>query len=89
MLLMVLPAVLYFLIFNYLPMPGIILAFKRFNYAQGIFASPWAGLENFRFFFGSGDAWFLTRNTILYNVAFCSWAQPCRCWWPSCCRRCG
>ena len=67
MLLMVLPAVLYFLIFNYLPMPGIILAFKRFNYAQGIFASPWAGLENFRFFFGSGDAWFLTRNTILYN----------------------
>lgn len=70
MLLMVLPAVLYFLIFNYLPMPGIILAFKRFNYAQGIFASPWAGLENFRFFFGSGDAWFLTRNTILYNVAF-------------------
>lgn len=42
MLLMVLPAVLYFLIFNYLPMPGIILAFKRFNYAQGLAKMPWA-----------------------------------------------
>jgi len=70
MLLMIAPAVVYFFIFSYVPMPGIILAFKRFNFTQGIFASPWAGFDNFRFFFISGDAWLLTRNTILYNLAF-------------------
>ena len=67
---MIIPAVVYFFIFAYMPMPGIILAFKRFNFNLGIFASPWAGIDNFRFFFLSGDAWFLTRNTVLYNLAF-------------------
>ncbi|MCL2058031.1 MAG: ABC transporter permease subunit [Oscillospiraceae bacterium] len=67
---MIAPAAVYFFVFSYVPMPGIIMAFKRLNFTQGIFASPWVGLENFRFFFISGDAWFLTRNTILYNLAF-------------------
>ena len=67
---MLVPAVLYFVVFSYIPMAGSIVAFKRFNYNQGIFASPWNGLENFRFFFISGQAWKVTRNTFLYNIMF-------------------
>ncbi|MGN7455708.1 ABC transporter permease [Paenibacillus pasadenensis] len=70
LLLMLLPAVLFFLLFAYIPMAGIVLAFKQFNYNGGIFGSPWNGLDNFRFFFESGDAWRVTRNTALYNIAF-------------------
>lgn len=70
LLFMLLPAVLYFFIFSYLPMTGVIVAFKRFNYRDGIFGSPWAGLSNFKFFFTSGQAFTVTRNTILYNLAF-------------------
>jgi putative aldouronate transport system permease protein len=70
LLLMLLPAVVFFAVFSYLPMPGIVLAFKRFTYDGGVFGSPWCGLENFRFFFISGDAFKVTRNTILYNLAF-------------------
>ncbi|NWL88633.1 sugar ABC transporter permease [Paenibacillus sp. 79R4] len=70
LLLMLLPAVFFFLLFAYIPMAGIVLAFKQFNYSGGIFGSPWNGLSNFRFFFDSGDAWRVTRNTALYNVAF-------------------
>ncbi|AZK46621.1 ABC transporter permease [Paenibacillus lentus] len=70
LLLMLTPAVLFFLLFAYIPMAGIVLAFKQFNYQGGIFGSPWNGLENFRFFMESGDAWRVTRNTALYNIAF-------------------
>jgi len=70
LLLMLAPAVLHVLIFAYLPMVGVLLAFKRFQYQLGLFGSPWVGFENFRFFFMSGDAWIVTRNTLLYNAAF-------------------
>ncbi|CAM4292389.1 ABC transporter permease [Paenibacillus typhae] len=70
LLLMLTPAVLFFLVFAYVPMAGIVLAFKQYNYSGGILHSPWNGLDNFRFFFGSGDAWRVTRNTALYNIAF-------------------
>ncbi|MDQ0171320.1 ABC transporter permease [Paenibacillus tundrae] len=70
LLLMLLPAVIFFFVFAYIPMAGIVLAFKQFNYSGGIFGSPWNGLDNFRFFFQSGDAWTVTRNTALYNLAF-------------------
>lgn len=70
LLLMLLPAVIYTVIFSYIPMGGIVLAFKNYNYADGILGSPWCGLANFDFFFSSGEAWKLTRNTILYNSAF-------------------
>ncbi|MBB6670653.1 ABC transporter permease [Cohnella nanjingensis] len=69
-LLMLAPAVLYYLLFAYVPMGGIILAFKHYDYAGGVFGSPWNGLDNIRFFFESGDAWRVTRNTVLYNAAF-------------------
>ena len=68
MILMALPAVVVVLLFGYIPISGIILAFKDFKYNLGIFRSPWAGFENFRFFFISGTGFLVTRNTILYNL---------------------
>lgn len=67
---LMLPALVYLFFNNYLPMAGIVIAFKNVNYTKGIFASPWAGLSNFKFLFASGNAWMITRNTILYNIAF-------------------
>lgn len=58
------------LINNYIPMFGISIAFKKLNFREGILGSPWVGFKNFKFLFASADAWIITRNTILYNVAF-------------------
>lgn len=68
--LMLLPAAIAVVLMCYIPMSGIVLAFKEFNYSDGIFGSPWVGLKNFTYFFQSGKAWSVTRNTILYNIAF-------------------
>ncbi len=65
-----LPALLYLLVFNYIPMVGIVIGFKNFKYNQGMFGSDWVGLNNFKFFFKSSDAWRVTRNAIGYNVFF-------------------
>ncbi|MZQ81985.1 ABC transporter permease subunit [Paenibacillus sp. 5J-6] len=70
LLFMIAPAVLYFLLFSYVPMAGIVLAFKQYRYDLGILGSPWVGFENFKFFFMTGDAFRVTRNTMLYNAAF-------------------
>lgn len=67
---MALPAVIVMILFRYLPLSGIILAFKQFNVRKGIFGSKWIGMENFEFLFKSSDAFIITRNTILYNVVF-------------------
>lgn len=67
---MFLPVALHFILFAYIPMGGIIVAFKEFNYTDGILFSPWNGFENFRYFFVSGKAWLVTRNTIMYNAGF-------------------
>ena len=64
------PGVLYLLINNYTPMFGVFLAFKDYSLVKGIFGSDWCGFENFRFLFKTRDAWIMTRNTILYNLAF-------------------
>ncbi|MDF2925493.1 MAG: sugar transporter permease [Paenibacillaceae bacterium] len=69
-LIMLLPGIIYLLINNYLPMIGTVIAFKSINYVEGIWASPWVGLENFKFLFKTTDAWVITRNTILYNLLF-------------------
>ncbi|MFC4776253.1 ABC transporter permease [Paenibacillus sp. GCM10023252] len=70
LVLMSLPAVIFFFIFSYLPIAGLLIAFKQYNYRDGIFGSPWAGIENFKFFFISGKAMLVTSNTFLYNLAF-------------------
>lgn len=65
-----LPAIVYVLLFSYLPMIGIIVAFKQYRFNLGIFGSPWNGLKNFEFLFGSDTFTTLLRNTIGYNLLF-------------------
>ena len=65
---MVLPAVLLVLVLSYLPMSGLILAFKNYRFDKGVFGSDWNGIENFRYLFSSGTGWLITKNTILYNL---------------------
>ncbi|NOU93101.1 ABC transporter permease subunit [Paenibacillus sp. LMG 31456] len=67
---MVLPGVIYLIINNYIPMLGIVIAFKDVNFAQGILGSDWVGLKNFEYLFKTEDAFIITRNTILYNIVF-------------------
>ena len=68
--LMFLPTAIWFIIFRYYPMAGIIVALKKYNYRDGIFGSPWNGLSNFEYFFKSGKALSVTKNTIEYNIIF-------------------
>ncbi len=68
--LLMLPGLAYLMINNYLPMFGMIIAFKDFNYSLGIFGSNWAGFKNFEYLFKTRDAFIITRNTILYNGSF-------------------
>ena len=70
LLFMCLPAVIFFFMFNYMPLPGIYVAFVKYNYRDGIFGSKFIGLDNFKFLATSGPLWTLTKNTILYNLAF-------------------
>lgn len=67
---MMLPALIYLFINNYMPMPGLVLAFKKYNVRDGIYRSPWVGLKNFEYLFTTKDAWIITRNTIAYNLVF-------------------
>jgi putative aldouronate transport system permease protein len=67
---LMLPGLIYLLINNYLPMFGLLIAFKDVNYAVGIFESNWVGLKNFEYLFSTRDAFIITRNTILYNGVF-------------------
>lgn len=57
-------------VFNYIPLYGLVLPFKKYDYSLGFFKSPWAGLENFKFLLDNEAVALATRNTILYNVAF-------------------
>lgn len=67
---MLLPGLLVLLVNNYLPMFGIVIAFKDYNYTKGFWKSDWVGFENFEYLFNSKAAFQITRNTILYNLAF-------------------
>ncbi len=67
---MVIPGMLYLLINNYLPMFGMMIAFKDVNFSKGIFQSDWVGLRNFKYLFTTSDAFIITRNTLLYNITW-------------------
>ncbi|MDO4291926.1 MAG: ABC transporter permease subunit [Eubacteriales bacterium] len=67
---MLLPAILYFIVFAYIPMTGIVLAFKNYNYVDGIYFSPWNGLKNFQFLFSGGKIFRVAWNTLAYNAVF-------------------
>ena len=64
------PGIIFLLIFNYLPMFGIVIAFKNFKPLKGIMGSEWNGFDNFKYFFSSNDAYIVIRNTLLYNIAW-------------------
>ena len=68
--LMTLPSLAYLFINNYMPMSGLVVAFKQYNAQKGIWNSPNVGLKNFEFLFKTQDAWLITRNTLLYNAVF-------------------
>jgi len=68
--LMAAPGALFLLVFCYVPMGGLVMAFQNYHNARGIFGSPFAGLKNFAFLFSTTDAFVITRNTVLYNLVF-------------------
>ena len=68
--LMFLPGAIYLFINCYIAMFGIQIAFRTCNARDGIYGSPWCGMENFEFLFRTDDAWIMTRNTLLYNFVF-------------------
>lgn len=70
LLVMVIPGVVYLFINNYMPMFGLIIAFKDVNFTKGILASDWVGFQNFEYLFKTSDALLITRNTLLYNSVF-------------------
>lgn len=70
MYLMILPGLVYLICNNFLPMFGIIIAFKDYSFRKGLLASDWAGFDNFKYLFASDTAWTIIRNTVLYNVVF-------------------
>ena len=70
LLALALPTVIFVIIFNYIPLYGLILPFKDFNVAKGLFGSAWCGLENFKFLFGGKSIMTALRNTVCYNLAF-------------------
>ena len=70
LLVMALPAVILLLVFSYLPMIGLVLAFKDFKAYQGIWGSAWVGLQNFMFLFQTAEARQATFNTLFLNTLF-------------------
>jgi putative aldouronate transport system permease protein len=70
LIIMALPAIIWYGLFAYAPMFGLVIAFKDFDYVRGIFGSDWIWFENFEILFKSTDAWLITRNSIFYNLVW-------------------
>lgn len=68
--LMMLPGVVFLIVNNYIPMLGVLIAFKKVTYDIPLWETPWVGLQNFKYLFLTNDAWIITRNTLLYNTLF-------------------
>ncbi|MCI6705429.1 MAG: ABC transporter permease subunit [Eisenbergiella massiliensis] len=67
---MLIPALIYFIIFCYITMPGAYVAFVNYNPNKGIFHSDFVGFQNFEFLIRNGDLARITKNTLLYNAVF-------------------
>lgn len=79
--LMIMPALLFFIIFSYIPMLGVYYAFIDFDFSKGLFDSQFVGMKNFLYLFAGGKnavIWKLTRNTFLYNLAFTAVGTTCQ-----------
>lgn len=68
--LMMVPGIIAFFLFNYFPLAGIVVAFKNYNFKEGIFGSPWIGFQNFSFFLSNDRVWHIIWNTIYLNLLF-------------------
>ena len=66
--LLLLPVIIWYIIFCYLPMFGIVMAFENFKFAKGLFGSAWVGFKNFQKFFSSYYFWRLLRNTLTLSI---------------------
>ena len=73
---MLIPVVIFFAVFSYYPLYGILIAFKDYSISRGILGSPWAGLRYFRQFFSSPYFGRLLRNTVLISVYSLLWGFP-------------
>lgn len=76
LLLLLLPGMLFYLVFRYGPMYGLVIAFKKYSPFLGVFKSPWVGLANFKKFFATGDFWLLFKNTMLLGLYNLLWSFP-------------
>ena len=70
LLLIALPAIIYLFVFNYIPLYGLVLPFKNYQYSKGFFGSEWVGLENFKILLNNKQVLIATRNTFFYNLTF-------------------
>lgn len=70
LLLMTMPGMLFLLLFSYMPMFGILIAFKDYRFSDGIWGSKWVGFKNFEFLFATKDVWRITANTFMLNALF-------------------
>lgn len=68
LLLLFLPCLIYYIVFKYAPMFGIVISFKNYNLYKGVWESPWVGLKYYQMFFENPDFWNLLRNTFLLGV---------------------
>ena len=72
--LLALPTTIWYFLFSFLPMFGIVIAFKEFKinggFLKSFFTSKWVGFNNFKFLFASKDIWLIIRNTLAYNIVF-------------------
>lgn len=70
------PGFLYLLIFNYLPMYGIVIAFQNFNVTKGIWGSDWVGFSNFKYLFHSRDFFSILKNSVVLSALRIFWGFP-------------
>lgn len=74
LLILTIPGLVWFLVFAYLPMFGVLVAFKDWRihggFFESLFQSEWVWFDNFKFLFQSTDAWLITKNTVMYNAVF-------------------
>lgn len=68
LLIMIIPAIIFYFIFNYIPMYGVLIAFKKYYPKKGIMGSPWVGFENFKIIFSDVEFWKVLRNTVIIGA---------------------
>ncbi|NKZ28869.1 sugar ABC transporter permease [Facklamia miroungae] len=66
--LMLLPAIIFFLVFSYWPMTGVVLAFRKFTFTSGMYGADWVGLEYFKNFFNDRESGMFVRNTLIISL---------------------